>query len=387
MQPKDAGGHMYFIDYARTFIVLLVVMLHASLPYLTFVNYKWIIVDQAKSVLCDYLTVVIELVSMPVLFFISGYLTPPSLQKKGLANFVTSRLKRLGIPFAFGLCVLCPIMTYVRDLARGEEMGGYVTYWLFTYFRGKMYAGYLWFLSTLLIITLLFCLAYAIIPRLKAYLAASQPDCGCGRQVKACELLLAGLGIGACVFVVSLFAPEMKWVRIAQKGIISFQPVRLPVYSGFFLCGIAACRSGWRFMKAPDTAGMLVLLSAGSLLTTGLYPAFVYFFLPVMEASAVLRAANALLRAFAVLSTGMLLLGIFKKWFMVPCGWKDVLAANAYGIYTVHVPILVVLQYCLINTQLAALEKYCIVTVLGLPLSFAASYYIIRRLPVIGKYF
>ena len=115
-----------------------------------------------------------------------------------------------------------------------------------------MYAGYLWFLSTLLIIMLLYCCACAASPRLKAYLQA-QPDGGSGRLLRPAGLLALGVAIGLCVFAVNLLVPDAYWVRLGQKGIIIFQPTRLPVYVGFFLWGIWACRADWRFMKEPDS--------------------------------------------------------------------------------------------------------------------------------------
>ena len=120
MPVTQQGNRIYFIDYTRAFIVALVVVLHAAVPYLSFFPYKWIVVDTATSPLCDYVVLLSEFFVMAVLFFIAGYLAPPSLAKNGPARFARSRLYRLGIPFVFGLCVMCPVMTYVRDLAKGR---------------------------------------------------------------------------------------------------------------------------------------------------------------------------------------------------------------------------------------------------------------------------
>ena len=387
MPASDRAGRIVFIDYTRAFIVALVVVLHAAAPYLSFVPYKWIVVDTVTSLLCDYVVLASEFFVMAVLFFVAGYLAPPSLVKNGPARFARSRLLRLGIPFIFGLCVMCPVMTYVRDLAKGKDMAGYFSYWLLTYFHGKMYAGYLWFLSTLLIIMLLFCCAYAASSRLRAYLQAPKPCTSSGRSLRPAGLLMLGLGIGLCIFAVNLLAPDSFWVRLGQKGIIIFQPTRLPLYIGFFLWGIASCRAEWRFMKEPDTAGVLLGWGAGSVICTGAYLAILQAFHEIMETSVMLRLAISLLRSFGPLCITMLLLGVFKKWCAEPSLWKDVLAANSYGMYVAHVPIMVVLQYWLLHAEIAAPLKFGIVAGLSLPLSFALSHYIIRRLPVIGRYF
>ncbi len=106
-----------------------------------------------------------------------------------------------------------------------------------------------------------------------------------------------------------------------------------------------------------------------------------------METSVALRLAIGLLRAVGPLCITMLLLGMFKAWCSAPSRWKDVLAANAYGMYVAHIPIVVVLQYWLLPSELTAPAKFAVVAGLSLPLSFALSNFAIRRLPVIGKYF
>ncbi|MBN2108153.1 MAG: acyltransferase family protein [Deltaproteobacteria bacterium] len=386
MPVPQQGTRIYFIDYTRAFIVTLVVVLHAAVAYLSFFPYKWVVVDGAGSPLCDYVVLLSEFFVMAVLFFIAGYLAPPSLAKHGPARFAQSRLYRLGIPFVFGLCVMCPVMTYVRNLAKGRDMAGYFSYWLLKYFHGKMYAGYLWFLSTLLIIMLLYCCACAAIPRLKASMQ-DQPNGGAARLLRPAGLLALGLCIGLSVFAINLLVPDAYWVRLGQKGIIVFQPTRLPVYIGFFLWGIWACRADWRFMKEPYSLSALVGWGAGAFICCAAYVGLLQAFHETMESSIALRLALGLLRAVGPLCITILLLGMFKQWCSAPARWKDCLAANAYGIYVAHIPIVVVLQYWLIPAALPAAAKFAVVAGLSLPLSFALSHFVIRRLPVIGRYF
>lgn len=386
MPIQQRGKRLYFIDYTRSFIVELAVVVHSAVAYLSFVPYKWIVVDKATGPLCDYVVLLVEFFAMPLLFFISGYLTPPSLARSGPARFAVSRLYRLGIPFVFGLCFMCPVMTYVRSLAKGKAMPDFFSYWLLKYFSGKMYAGLLWFLSTLLIITLLYCFACAALPRLKAYLQAP-PEGGRSRLLRPSGLLAMAAAIGLCVFSVNLLVPDAYWVKIWQNGIIVFQPTRLPAYAGFFLFGIAACRADWRFMKEPDSMSALAGWGAGALICSMFYIALFQAFHETIETSVPLRLAIGLLRAVGPLCLTIVLLGVFKTWCSAPARWKDMLAANAYGVYVGHVPFVVVLQYWLLDSGLSAPAKFAVVSGLSLPLSLALSHFVIRRLPVIGKYF
>ena len=43
---------------------------------------------------------------MYMLFLISGYFVPRSVQKKGVTRYLKERLLRIGIPFAFGLLLI-----------------------------------------------------------------------------------------------------------------------------------------------------------------------------------------------------------------------------------------------------------------------------------------
>ncbi len=140
-------------------------------------------------------------------------------------------------------------------------------------------------------------------------------------------------------------------------------------------------------MKEPDSRRALSGWGAGALICCVAYLVLLQAFHEIMETSIALRLALGLLRAVGPLCITMLLLGMFKAWCSAPANWKNVLAANAYGMYVAHIPIVVVLQYLVLPSELTAPVKFGIVAGLSLPLSFALSNFVIRRLPVIGRYF
>lgn len=387
MTEPARPGRMYYIDYLRAFIVILVIVLHSAVAYLSFFPYTWIVVDATTSPACDYVVLASEYFVMAVLFFIAGYLAPPSLVKSGPAGYARSRLQRLGMPFLFGLAVMCPVMTYVRRLARGRDPGDYFTYWLTTYFDGKIYAGYLWFLSTLLIIMLLLCLAYRLSPRLKAYFRGRGPHAASARLLQTGPLLLLALGMGLCMLCINLIVPDSYWVRIGQKGIIIFQPTRLPLYVGFFLWGCIASRAQWRYLHDPDPGQVLAGWAAGSLCCVGAYLALLQNYYMWLERSVLLTASLCLLRALGPLCLTMLCIGFFKAWVNRRSRWKDLVAANSYGMYVAHIPFVVVAQYLLMGSALPGAAKFGLIAAMSLPLSFLCSHFLLRRLPKIGRYF
>ena len=52
---------------------------------------------------------------MCIFFFVSAYFSPSSLRRKGRAEFLSSRLKRLGIPFLLFLFLIGPALLAFRD--------------------------------------------------------------------------------------------------------------------------------------------------------------------------------------------------------------------------------------------------------------------------------
>ena len=275
----------------------------------------------------------------------------------------------------------------VNNQYRGREMDNYFTYWLTTYFDGKIYAGYLWFLSTLLIIMLLLCLAYRLSPRLQDYFRSGGPHAPSARLLQPGRLLLLALGVGLCMLCINLVVPDGYWARIGQKGIIIFQPTRLPQYIGFFIWGCIACKARWRYMHDPDPWQRLAGWAAGAFCCVGAYLALLQNYYMWLERSVLLTAALCLLRAFGPLCMTMLLIGLFKAWVHRQARWKDLLAANAYGMYVAHIPFVVVAQYVLMGSPMTGAAKFGLIAALSLPLSFMCSHFVLRRLPRIGRFF
>ena len=58
---------------------------------------------------------------MSLMFLLSGLFVWPSLQRKRSWGFVRDRLRRLGLPYVFGVLVLIPIAFYPAYLATGGD--------------------------------------------------------------------------------------------------------------------------------------------------------------------------------------------------------------------------------------------------------------------------
>lgn len=99
---------------------------------------------------------------LPLLFVISGMGTYFALSKRSGKQFAWERIKRLFIPFLFGMLFIVPPQIYVERLDKGQFDGSYFQYWPVEAFQGGAYPDgniswhHLWFILYLLIFSLLF---------------------------------------------------------------------------------------------------------------------------------------------------------------------------------------------------------------------------------------
>ena len=75
------------------------------------------------------------------------------------------------------------------------------------------------------------------------------------------------------------------------------------------------------------------------------------------------------------------LLALFKNRFNSQGRIAKAMADNSFTVYLIHIPFILFLQYLLIGVPIDPLIKFIIVGAIGIPLVFAGSHFVIRRLP------
>ena len=97
---QDADTRLVFLDNLRTAMVFLVVLYHAGVVYESsgFFAPFWLVDDPSTNDLVGLVNVVIDIVAMPAIFFVSGYLAPLSLRGRTGRAFLTRRFRRLMVP-------------------------------------------------------------------------------------------------------------------------------------------------------------------------------------------------------------------------------------------------------------------------------------------------
>jgi hypothetical protein len=92
---------------------------------------------------------------MALFFFISGYFTPTSLDRKGLVEYLKDKFKRYGIPLLLFMFVINPLQTWIMCSLIGTEFD----FWMSDNPNGLMDPKQCWFIVWLLIFSVLYAMA------------------------------------------------------------------------------------------------------------------------------------------------------------------------------------------------------------------------------------
>jgi len=188
---------------------------------------------------------------MCLFFFISGYFTPISFDKKGRTKFIADKLKRLGIPFlVYTLCLgpLLDVTIKYGFINNGSS---------FSYYPN---AGPCWFLGWLLIFNAMYLVMDDSVP---IYIA---------KLPSFLKLLLIGIGLGVVQLIVCYV--------IVPGGFI-LMPITLgslPFDILFFVGGVMAKRNEWlRGMNRFNTDKLIFILMIGFIICWVILDGVVYF--------------------------------------------------------------------------------------------------------------
>jgi surface polysaccharide O-acyltransferase-like enzyme len=308
---------------------------------------------------------------MGMFFLLAGYFTPSSFDRKGVKSFVIDRLLRLGIPLlVYGFL----IGTATSALARMNPDASFIELWLRLLNKGTFNYGPLWFAQALLIFT-----AGYIAWRLLAKSSSAKPDTNnIARPIPGHRVWVAAavaVGIGALLlrnwfplgheiagitlgyfssyiflFVLGCVAWQYRWLeRIERKHAVTWGWIALAAFPVLPVVGVVTGRfSG----DASKLAG-------------GWAPADVVY---------------AFWEPFMAWGIIALLLWQFRVRFNHPSARWDGWAANAYGAYIVHAPVVVALCIGLRDWSAPTIIKFTLVSCAAITISFSIAR-VLKMLP------
>ena len=371
----EARIRNFALDRARTFLTLVVLIHHAVIPYTYFGH-----TDPKFWIGFDAIVLATDSFFMAMFFFLSGLFVWPSLTHKAPQIFVRERLLRLGLAFAICAFTIIPVAYYA--LALQQQPGiSFTAFWWKTITVGPWPSGPIWFVWVLLAFDLTASLLYRLSPRLVdpiSRLSLQSHD-------RPVQFYLFMLAVTAIVYIPArVYYTPNYWFEF---GPFSLQASRVLLYPAYFFigAGIGAvnidrgllgadgqlAKSGWSWVVATLVPYCLlwglIAIKREILGNPDILPHW-------YEASyGLFLAAFSAAILFAILAYFLR----FKR-----AGWSilDPMQADAYGMFLVHYPIVLWLQYWLFDFDLPAIVKAAVTFVLTVALSWAATA-ALRKIP------
>ncbi|MGB2884479.1 MAG: acyltransferase family protein, partial [Dehalococcoidia bacterium] len=219
-QEAIIGNRIYWLDNLRTFMIFLVVLLHAGIVYERsgVGALFWIVSDTSTNNLSGILNFIIDIIAMPTIFFISGFFAHSSLKNKSGWAFLKGKFKRLIVPWIFAVLTLIPLYKIIFHYSRYIPQESWTTYFHFS--NGIISQSWLWFLPVLF----LFDILYLFISRLNINLSIIT--------------LKRAIGASFLIGFIYLFCMDIFNGQGWTKTIVmDFQNERLLIYFMIFLLG------------------------------------------------------------------------------------------------------------------------------------------------------
>ncbi|MBI2511999.1 MAG: acyltransferase [Opitutae bacterium] len=379
------------LDGLRSCLTLLVVAHHAVLAYFVYApplgkfdrSLWWAafpVIDPAKAPGVDALVLWNDSFFMALLFLLSGVFVGPSLARKGAAGFIGDRARRLGLPFVVSAALFAPLAYFPAYWQRtgAMDVAGFGIAWKQL---DRWPAGPAWFLWVLFGFSVLAALTSRLMPR--AFAAWGRFGAWCGATPWRCFAVWTAAAVLAYVPVTWLVNP-MHW---AGWGPFFVQSARGLFYALYFALGVALGMRGelTRGLLAPDGS----LACRWGLWQAAAGVVFVAFVVVLIvaaikgsrgESPGLWGHAASFLMAVSSVATSLGLLAYFARRHSVENRFWARLRPNAFGIYLVHYPVAVWLQFALLGVAWPGLVKAAVVTVAAIAISWSLAE-ILRRLP------
>jgi hypothetical protein len=303
---------------------------------------------------------------MGFFFFLAGYFTPASLERKGYPRFIGDRFLRLGLPLlAFGL-ILGPLTAAIVNYAQGD--GFWLVFpWLW---RHKEFInGPLWFAQALLIFSLAYCIWRAVAGEPLAQ-AQRAP-----RPVPASRWwMLSALAVGIAALAIRQFVPTGVNVVGLQLGYFA-------TYIFLFALGIAAWRYDWlrQLTWKNARAGIIAMVIAWPLMPIAVAIVVARKTNPSFSGglswTAILYALWEPFVAWGLIAAWML---VFRARMNQPSNFWNWMNRRAYAVYIIHPPVLVGIALLLHSWVAPALVKFGVVGLLACIASWLVSDPLVR---------
>jgi hypothetical protein len=354
------------LDRARTFLTLVVLLHHAVIPY-TYYGHT----DPKEFFGFDMIVLATDSFFMAMFFFLSGLFVWPGIARKGPLNYLSDRLLRLGLPFVICAFTVIPLAYYAISLRQHPEIG-FSEFWWTTITKGPWPSGPIWFLWVLLAFDVVACLLYRWSPNMLDPINRLSLH---GRRRPAVFFAVM-LAVTAAFYIPGLmyYGPS-SWFEF---GPFSVQHGRVMLYATYFFFGAGiGVQYLDRGLLAAD--GRMAKVSWDWMILT-IVPYYLMWVLISIKRENLGNPSplpnwyeGSYAVCFTVFSVAILflILAYFLRFANSGRSVLDPMQADAYGMFLVHYPIALWLQYWLFDFNMPATVKAPIGFVLTVAFSWA----------------
>lgn len=367
----QASDRVHYMDNLRALAMLAGVVFHAALAYSTLMQPVWPAADPGNSVAVDAVAWCLHLFRMPLFFALAGYFAALLVARRGMAGLFRNRGARVLLPLVLLAPPILICMGWLTERAAlSVAHPPPALAWIRAYIEqhGAMPSmpgwAHLWFLFYLLLFTVLVWVASTLeLGRIGRRIAALPP-----------AVLLVGLPLamtpGLAMVGVPWPAPEFYlpslWALLFFGLYFAF---------GYLLFHRTEVLERLRPLAMLSLIGGIAAYALLFWLTKGFAPS---------QSPIGPRALHALLEACAGFWLTLWCLLAAKRWLDTRSPAMRWLADGSYWVYLAHLPILLAIQYPLLDVSLHWTAKFAL-SVAGTFLLSFASYQVLVRHTVLGR--
>lgn len=365
---RNVNKRLLYIDNLRLMVIVFVVMHHLAVTYSGFGSWYYIAntqLDTLSTIWFLFYLAFQQAYFLGLLFLIAGYFVAGSFDRRGFGPFVGERFRRLIIPTLIYMVAVTPFIEYI-------ELGNP---WIGFSFLGFLSGtGVMWFAAALFS----FSLIYALLRLMDRNPA---PD----SNRKRLEPSFARVVL--LILIISVSAFLIRIVQPIGTSVLNFQFCYFASYITLFSMGIVSYRNDL-FARISYRTGKRWLIS-GIVLGFAAWLALIVAVTESGNTTALLggltwqSAGYSVWESFVAVAMSIGLITVFRERLNRQSRLIKVLSENAFAVYMFHPPIIVAVTLLFIPVVLYPVVKWLLLCVVCVPICFAATYFVFRKIPVL----
>lgn len=368
---------LHYLDNLMICLSILVVLHHVSIGYGTMGGWCYVTPEKLNGTIAIFLSALTGIeasFSMSLFFFISAFLTIPSLEKKGVSKFIIARLLRLVIPLLFVMIIFAPSILYFIEIHNKSTQLSWFSYVLEQ--NARPYTSHAWFILVLLIFELVYVCYWKFI---KPHFSIS--ECISDNTPTHVNILTVILLCSGLLLIVRQFFP-------LGQNFIGIEFSNISPYIFMYAIGLLVYRKNWLDEISRKVAIIWFPIS----LITAIYFCVIIYLLSKYPSEAdkfvsgiTLESVSlSLAQTFLCIGFSGFCLYLFKKKLNFTNFLLSGLREKRYGVYIVHSAVVVGVTIMLESLTLRPTIKYIISCILSVLFSYILVG-LIRKIPLVKR--